>query len=311
MVQLLPFCGWRYDLSQVGALSEVLAPPAELIEESLQRELYRRHPCNSVRLISNRDEPGDTSPADRTNRADDFFRLWKRERILIREHDSALYVVETTFPFEGLELSRWSVTALLRLPEPANSGEFAGDVDSADPVRERLALRQTCRAGFEPVVGLLEAARTGADAESESFPDLLESLVRQVPPVESLGDDGTRHRLWPLADRESRGAIADRFTNLSLRLISGATEYAAAIQYRDELIAAGRMTDPNDPAQFVMGCFISVEDPSLMVTFPTTHEPDFLPSARRSEVLRTSGLRLHPPVPVGLVFAVMDHCVSV
>ena len=310
MVQLLPFCGWRYDLSQVGALSEVLAPPAELIEESLQRELYRRHPCNSVRLVSNREEPGDTSSADRTNRADDFLRLWKRERILIREHDSALYVVETTFRFEGLELSRWTVTVLLRLPDAADSRAFAGDVGSDDLVRERLALRRACRAGFEPVVGLLEDG-AGTGAESESFPDLLESLVRQVPPIECLVDDGTRHRLWPLAEREARSVIADRFTNLSMQLISGATEYAAAIQYRDELIAAGRMTDPNDPAQFVMACLISVEDPCLMVTCPTTHEPDFLPSARRSELLRTSGLRIHPPVPVGLVFAVMDHCVSV
>ena len=310
MVQFLSFCGWRYDLSQVGALSEVLAPPSELIAETLQTELYRRHPCNSVRLISNRDEPGDTSPADRTHRADEFFRLWKRERILIREHDSALYVVETTFRFEGLELQRWSVTVLLRLPDPAESGAFAVGIDSADLVRDRLALLRACRAGFEPVVGLLED-EAGRDAEYENVPDLLEALVRQVPPVESLSDDGTRHRIWPVADREALAAIAVRFTNLTLRLISGAAEYAAAIQYRDELFADGRMTDHNDPAQFVMACLISAEDPGLMVTDSTNHEPDFLPSARRSEVLRTSGLRLHPPVPAGLVFAVMDHCVSV
>ena len=291
-------------------MSEVLAPRAELIEESLQGELYRRHPCNVVRLVSNREEPGDTSPADRTNRADDFFRLWKRERILLREHDSAFYVVETTFRFEGLELSRWSVTVLLRLPDAADFGTFAADVGSDDLVRDRLALRRACRAGFEPVVALLVDS-TGADADSATVSDLLESLVRLVPPVESVDDEGTRHRLWPLTDREARGKISDRFAHLSVLLVSGATEYAAAMQYRDELIAAGRMTDPNDPARFVMTCLISVDDPGLMVISPTTNEPDFLPSARRLELLRSSGLRIYPPVPAGLVFAVMDHCVSV
>lgn len=79
MAQLLPFCGWRFDLSQVGALHEVTAPPTYDIDQDLQRVLYRRHPCNVVRLVRSRGEPGDTSSADRVIRGDDFLTLWKKK----------------------------------------------------------------------------------------------------------------------------------------------------------------------------------------------------------------------------------------
>ena len=49
----------RYDLGHVGSLSDVVAPPYDVIDPDLQEQLYRKHPCNVVRLILNRIEPGD------------------------------------------------------------------------------------------------------------------------------------------------------------------------------------------------------------------------------------------------------------
>lgn len=62
MADVNPFRGWRYDLGQVGSLSDVTAPPYDVISPEQQRELYDLHPCNVIRLILNRDEPGDADP---------------------------------------------------------------------------------------------------------------------------------------------------------------------------------------------------------------------------------------------------------
>ncbi len=122
MVQIIPFSGWRYDLSQVGALSEVTAPPLDVVDAVVQRDLYRQHPCNVIRLVMNRDEPGDGSNFDRVARADDFLRIWKREGILLREHDAALYVIQSEFEAAGVRYSRWSLIARMRLPESLGPG---------------------------------------------------------------------------------------------------------------------------------------------------------------------------------------------
>lgn len=265
MVQILPFCGWRYDLSQVGALSEVTAPSVELIDEAIQNTLYRQHPCNAVRLVMNREEPGDSSPRERTARADDFFRLWKREGILLREHETAFYIVETTYQSEGTERIRWSITVRLRLPElfPRISNGLVSVAQSdSDSIRQRKELRKTCHASLQPVIALLQDT-TGADSDPRSLSDHLESIVRSLPPIECIGDDGIRHRMWPLTNQTAKTELEARLSHFSVCIIGGAVEVAAAVQLRDELLAAGQLTDPNDPAHTVLACLVSTDDRGL------------------------------------------------
>lgn len=257
MVQILPFAGWRFDLSQVGALSEVIAPANGLIDETLQRTLYRQHPCNAVRLMLNREEPGDTSPADRCTRADDFWRLWKREGILLREHDAVFYIIETTFKSSGDERTRWSVIARLQLPDSTEPDSIVPTVVSADAQRvaDQSMLRRVCHASLVPIVALL-ADTTGADSDLRTLPDHLEIVVRQVPPVECYGDDGVRQRVWPLTNPALCSELQRRFANFSLCIISGYEEYLAAKADPDR----ARTSDPNDASRSVLACLIPADD---------------------------------------------------
>src|SRR5690606_10287497 len=69
MAEVQPFRAWRNALSQVASLPDVTAPPYDVINPALQKQLYELHPCNVVRLILNRAEPGDDGPADPYRRA--------------------------------------------------------------------------------------------------------------------------------------------------------------------------------------------------------------------------------------------------
>ena len=59
MPVIRPFHGVRYDMAQVGALSDVVAPPYDVIDRGLQDRLYQASPYNVIRLGLNREEPGD------------------------------------------------------------------------------------------------------------------------------------------------------------------------------------------------------------------------------------------------------------
>ena len=74
MVQAYPFRGWRYDVAQVGDLSDVTCPPYDVIDSEFQERLYEQHPCNVIRLELNRDEPGDPGPDEKYRRAAEFLR---------------------------------------------------------------------------------------------------------------------------------------------------------------------------------------------------------------------------------------------
>ena len=69
MVQIEAFHGLRYDLAHVGSLSDVIAPPYDVIDPEFQNQLYEVHPTNVIRLILNRDEPGDETGDEKYERA--------------------------------------------------------------------------------------------------------------------------------------------------------------------------------------------------------------------------------------------------
>ena len=263
MIQVLPFCGWRFDLSQVGALSEVLAPAAREIDETLQRTLYRLHPCNTVRLVSNREEPGDTSPADRITRAEDFFRLWRKEGILVREHETAFYIVETRFRQGAEDKERWSIFGQLGLA--TSTGEPAAPVTHQKPepseIQASLEMRRGCHADFSPVVALVENAT--ADAALGSLSEYAERLVRQSTPVECFLEHGIRHRVWAVTSEAAKNHLTQRLSASQISLVSGTAQFLAAQQHFAELKASGHSSDPNDPAGRLLTCFIAADDPGL------------------------------------------------
>jgi uncharacterized protein (DUF1015 family) len=51
MADVQPFRAFRYNLARVGALEDVMAPPYDVIDPVLQKQLHDRHPSNVVRLI--------------------------------------------------------------------------------------------------------------------------------------------------------------------------------------------------------------------------------------------------------------------
>ena len=59
MPEIQAFRGLRYDLGHVGSLSDVVAPPYDVIDPALQQALYARSPYNVIRLILNKEEPTD------------------------------------------------------------------------------------------------------------------------------------------------------------------------------------------------------------------------------------------------------------
>src|SRR5262249_52999137 len=106
MPDIIPFRGVRYDVARVGTLSDVVAPPYDVIDPALQARLCNPSKYNVTRLELNREEPGATGPRGGYARAAKFLGDWLRQGILRQEDHSALYVYEQTFEVGGTKHPR-------------------------------------------------------------------------------------------------------------------------------------------------------------------------------------------------------------
>ena len=92
MADVQAFRAYRYDLARVGELSDVIAPPYDVIDPALQDALYGRSPYNVIRLILNKETPADSETSNRYTRAGQTLRDWQSEGILTQDSARSLYV---------------------------------------------------------------------------------------------------------------------------------------------------------------------------------------------------------------------------
>src|SRR5215510_3652717 len=106
MAEIRAFRAHRYDLGRVGNLSDVVAPPYDVIDPTLQQALYDRSPHNVIRLILEREKPTDTETDNRYTRSAHTLKDWQASDILVQDSARALYVVYQDFEVEGKRYTR-------------------------------------------------------------------------------------------------------------------------------------------------------------------------------------------------------------
>lgn len=260
MAEIQAFRGWRYNLGHIGSLSDVVAPPYDVIDPTLQDALYKRHPANVIRIELNREEPADDEVNNRYTRAGWFFRNWQREGALIQEPDPALYVYFQTFVHGGQTLVRRGFMARMRL-EPLGAGTvFPHEETHASAKEDRFRLMQACQANVSPIFALYPDPAGQAQS-------LLEETVRGQPALTAVDHLGVKHELWPITDVQRIGLFTTLLADKPVFIADGHHRYETALNYRDWL-ASRQSLDPQHPANFVLTMFVSMADSGLVV-FPT------------------------------------------
>jgi len=264
MPSVAPLRGLRYDPKHVGALSQVIAPPYDVIDASLQTKLYEQHPANVIRIELNREEPGDDERNNKYTRAAGFLKAWRDQGVVMQEPAAALYVYHQEFAVEGRRHVRRGVMARVRLERFGTGNIHPHEETMSGPKQDRLLLTRACRANLSQVFGLYP------DPAGE-VQDLLDGAVAGQPPVEAVDHLGVTSRLWPLADEGVAARVAGLLGPRPVFIADGHHRYETACNYRDEVAEAwarehgGAPLPADHPANFVLMMLVGMSDPGLVV----------------------------------------------
>src|SRR5262249_32450960 len=115
MADIRAFRAVRYDLGRVGNLSDVVCPPYDVIDETLQQKLYTRSPFNALLGELAKPESGDNEQYNRYTRAAADLRQWQSQDILKQDSARSLYVYHQEFEVDGRRHIRKGLFARVRL----------------------------------------------------------------------------------------------------------------------------------------------------------------------------------------------------
>ncbi len=258
MPEVRPFRGVRYDIAHVGTLADVVAPPYDVIDSSLQDRLYSASPYNIIRMELNRPEPGDSETENRYTRATRFLRDWLKQGILQAEDHPAFYVYEQTFEVEGTTYVRSGFFARVRL-EPFGSGRiYPHEQTLSGPKADRLALYKSTGFNLSPIFGLYP------DDEQTVLKTVVAG-IRDTTPLEATDHLGVVNRLWVVTDSKTQTAIQGLLADKPIFIADGHHRYETGLKYRDELAASGELKGDDDPANFCLMMLVGMSDPGLII----------------------------------------------
>lgn len=276
MVEVCPFRGWRYDVAQVGDLSDVVTPPYDVIDARQQDQLFKKHPCNFVRLELNREEPGDASPDTRYERAAGFWKHWRLDGILRQEHEDALYVYSQEFEWDGQTHVRSGFMGRVRLEDFGTGNVFPHEQTLSGPKADRLKLIRATNANLSPIFGLYPD-------DTGDVQQALDDTCLTLTPNVATDHLGVIHKVWVVTDHNVINKVKAGLRETPIFIADGHHRYETALNYRRELQAAGKLTDDTSPANFVLMMCVGMQDPGLQI-LPTHRLVSGLPNLTSIEL---------------------------
>ncbi len=183
MARLEPFAGIRY-AEQTGPLSDLVAPPYDVVDEPGRAELAARHPANAI--LVELPLPDEEKGLDRYQNAARIFDGWLEQGIVQRDGTASFYVQRMTFTdTAGTTRSTTGVIGALAVADDVLPHEQT----MPKPKGDRLYLLRATRANLSPIWGLsLSKGLAGACEQAASGSGL---------PPESADVEGVLHEVWP------------------------------------------------------------------------------------------------------------------
>jgi uncharacterized protein (DUF1015 family) len=258
--QIRPFRALRFDADAVGDLTDVVAPPYDVLSTDDRAKLLARHPRNVVRLDAPVEEVGDEAD-ERYRRAARTLAAWRSDGTLHKDPRASIYLYEQAYRVPGTEIDRTQRGFFGRVrlePLAAGSGVLPHERTLAGPREDRYRLLRATGVNTSPVVGLYED-------ESGRAAAILARLAAGKPTIDVCDDDGARHRLWVVeAEGVHASDVADVLSIAAgqpITIADGHHRYETALRYRDERRMSRSCEE--DPAF----------DYLLMLLLETTSEP--------------------------------------
>ena len=223
-IELAPFRGIRYARHRVSGIANVTSPPYDVISGGSLANLRAADPHNVVRLIL---------PGEGPDAAAALLGEWLSSGILIRDREPGLYL----YSQEGAGFTQRGIIGLVRLGDPDESGILPHEDVYPPVVAGRRRLMAATMANLEPIFLVYDGG------PEETVDRIAEA---QAPLLTITTDDAVTHRLWRISEPGDVRAIADGLSARHALIADGHHRYAAYLELRDELRAAGRGVGPWD-----------------------------------------------------------------
>ncbi len=256
MAEVVPFRGIIYNTAKVKG-GDVVAPPYDIITPELRDVLYKKSPCNIVRIDSGMEQPGDNEKENKYLRAARYLKSWIGEGILLRSDKPFFYAYEMDYRSGREQKKLRGFFGLVRLRE-LGKGVYPHEETHSKPKVDRLKLMTACEANTSPIFSLYHSPEKGASM-------IIEKTALTPPYMEAEDPDGAFHRLWVIEGKDAAAAISADLSDKAVYIADGHHRYETALEYRRAMQRQSASETADKPYNYVLMFLANIADGNVTI----------------------------------------------
>lgn len=238
MVEINPFRAYRYNDSRIKEISDVIAPPWDIIDKSLERHLTESSPFNIINLISKSYTPHNVK---------ENFNKWITDGVLTQDEEDGFYFMKHNFKWMEKNFTRKGFFAILRLEDFKTGKIIPHERIFENYSINRYQLIKTCKANFSPIFMLYQ---------DTSF--TVEEIMDKTP-LTSIGHtaDKEMFEFGRILNNKDIQSIKGTVSQGNLIIADGHHRYNAALRHY--------IDHPTSENSFVLVFMVNINSPDVLI----------------------------------------------
>lgn len=252
-IEIKPINAIVYNQEKVN-MTDVIAPPYDVISDKYRDELEARSEYNFVKLILANNSTDLNDENNRYNEACKNYHKWLDEGVLVKTDKPCILYVIQNYEKNGKKITRKGFIARNRIEDFSTKNILPHEYTMGGPKEDRLNLTKKCKANFSQVFLVY------SDPQKQ-----IENAIdyTQKPFIDVTDDLGVQNIVYKIDDEKTIELIQKVLSDKTCLIADGHHRYETAMNYRNFV----NSTDENDSTKFVMSYFTNLEDDLLI--FPT------------------------------------------
>jgi len=271
-MSVIPFCGTIYNPEEFPNLSDVIAPPYDVISPEERRFFLSRSRFNCARLILGDEKQGDYYEDSFYEGTRNLMKKWHEDGTLCKREQPGLFFLHQFFTGpDGERHIRKGFIALMPLAPYGADTVRAHEKTHAGAIKDRLRLTTVTKTNFSQIFF------TYQDSHNSVIKLLDESLSKAVLKLDGMDEaTGVDNICYLIEDEDVIAQVQEIMEDKPVFIADGHHRYETHSQYQRQCLAESQLSEID--ANYIMGYFSSAQDKGLKV-YPTHRTlrglPDF------------------------------------
>ncbi|MCM8772777.1 MAG: DUF1015 domain-containing protein [Candidatus Omnitrophica bacterium] len=240
MAEIFPFKGYIYNLKKIKDISNVIAPPWDLIDNELEKKLLSLSQWNIVKLIGKENNPEEVK---------EFFENLIENEILIQDEKENLYFLKTKFRYKGKNYERIGLLCILKIEDFEDGNIIPHEKIFQKYTDNRYKLIEKCKANFCPIFMLYQDKNFEIEKIIEKYKVYSEGRINE----ENL-------QFGKIENEEVIEKIKEFFKEKKIFIADGHHRYNASLLFYKN--------NPKENNRYVLTYITNIESEGVLI-FPT------------------------------------------